>query len=114
PRFAQHCWVDAVREIAELDDGLLNLVPCGPEELRHLRRGIGLGGPLGKAKVVREREQLLLSTVVQVTLETAPLHIAPLDDPDARSAEFLELRPYLGLQLLVLDGEPRRRENLLK
>ena len=43
---------------------------------------------------------------MEVSLQSAPLAISTLDDADARRAQIFELRKHLGLQLLVLDGEP--------
>ena len=56
---------------------------------------------------------MLLSPVMEVALEPAPLGVASLDDPGARQAEILDLCARLGLEALVFESEPRRRRDLL-
>ena len=56
----------------------------------------------------------MLSPVVEVALEPAPLGIAGLDDASPRRAQVLQLGEHLGLEALVLDGEPCGRADLAR
>ena len=50
---------------------------------------------------------------MEVALEALPLGVAGGHDPRPRGAELAEPCPYLGLQPLVLEREPRGRRDLL-
>ena len=58
-----------------------------------------------------ERDEPLLSAVVEVALDPPPLGVGRGDDPGARRPHLGELRAHLGRQTLVLEHEPGRRAN---
>jgi hypothetical protein len=101
--------VDPVRELAKLGDGSAQLGLGLVEAPRELLILIGSKLPAQKAQREREPDQTLLSPVVEVALEPAPLDVARFDDASTGGAEILELRAHLGLEALVLEGEASRR-----
>src|SRR5215210_326359 len=68
---------------------------------------VGLRGRAGNPKVIGEGEQPLLRTVMKVAFKAPPGGVAGLHDPRTRDLQIVELRKHLGLELLVLDPEPR-------
>ena len=60
------------------------------------------------AELQRERDEPLLSAVVQVALQPAPLAHRHLDEPGPRRLELLDPRAELGLEALVLELQRRR------
>jgi hypothetical protein len=77
--------------------------------------GIWLGAKVSASQAKREREadELLLRSVVEISLEPSTLHVAALDDPRAGRAKVIQLGPRLGLQPLVLERKASRRGDLL-
>ena len=98
----------------KLREGRLSLFLRRRENRRQLRIAISVGSDAGPAQLVGEQEQTLLSAVVQVALEPAALGVAGVHDARTGGAELLELRSHLGLELLVLDGNAGRGQDLLQ
>ena len=94
-------------ELAQLGDRLLDLVLCARERVRVGR--VTTGGREPERE--RERDEPLLSAVVEVALESPPLGVGGGNEPDARCPHLRELRPHLGRQALVLEHEPCSRAN---
>jgi hypothetical protein len=84
--------VDAVGEVAKLAEGGLGFAGRCREKRCGLDVALGRCTCAVDAQVVSEGEQALLSTVVYVAFEPAPLGISRLDDARARYAEVVELR----------------------
>jgi hypothetical protein len=70
-----------VGELAQLVEGGRGLVAGGVQHPGELLVTIGGRAGAREAQVIRQRQQPLLRTVVEVALETAPLGVAGLDDP---------------------------------
>ena len=83
----------------------------GGVEHRRLTRIGGLGA--GETQFEGDGQQPLLRAVVQVALDPAAGVVRGPDDATADRPERLELVEYLGHQPLVVDGEPRRRPDLV-
>ena len=58
-----------------------------------------------------ERNEPLLSAVVQITLQPTALLVSGLHDPAPGLVYLRELQPHLDGQPTHLDGEPRRRDD---
>ncbi len=96
--------MDAARELAQLLERTLQLGRRGLEEP-------GRGGRIGvelaprHAELQRERDEPLLSAVVQVALQPAPLTHRHLDEPRSRRLELLDARAELGLEVVAQAGD---------
>ena len=106
--------VDAVRQLAQLLDGLLDILG---QLVQHLSRGRGIVGDdvPGQAQVHRHRHQVLLGAVVQVALHPAALRVAAGDDPGPGPAQLLGLPAQLvegGLEVGVELGVVEREAHL--
>ena len=105
PLLAEERRVDPAGELAQLGDRLLDLVLCARQHVRVGRVTTGSREPEREG----ERDEPLLSAVVEVALDSPPLGIGRGDEPDARRPHLRELRAHLGRQTLVLQHEPGRR-----
>jgi hypothetical protein len=90
--------VDAVRDLPQLVHGGTQTIGQQRQLAPDLVRGLGCHR-LDGAGLQRERDQTLLDTVVQVTLESPPRLVRGGDDPGPRSGQ-------LGAALGVRDGGP--------
>ena len=66
-------------EFAQLLDGVLNR---DAQSVEHLDGGLGIFSDdvLGETKIDGERDEVLLCSVVQISLDPAPLGVAARDD----------------------------------
>ena len=105
--------VDAVGQVAELLDGVLHRIA---ERVEHLGGRLGIVGEdvLGEAEVHRQRDEVLLGTVVEVALDLATLGVPGGDDAGTRGAqvlvgalEVLEALLQRGVELHVVEREAR-------
>ncbi len=97
--------VDPAGEGAQLTQARLELLARLREDALQRRGGIWCAGRTSQGEP--QRDQSLLCAVVEVTFEAASLLVGRLHDPASRGAHLVELRPELGGEALVLDGEPR-------
>jgi hypothetical protein len=98
--------VQALGQLPELGQRLLEFL-CRVAQGRGQFR-VAAGPGLGQAQRERQRQQALLRAVVQVPLDPLAFHVAGAQDPRPRGPDFLQLRPDLGLQPGLVDGQPRR------
>ena len=104
--------VDAVREVAELLHGFLEIEPDLVEHRLRLL-GIGVGDLAREAHTDRERDEVLLRAVVQVAFDAAPLGVGRLHDAGAGRAQLVGLAAHCverllerGVELHVVEREP--------
>src|SRR5919204_1774620 len=98
--------MDPAGELAELAQRQIELAP-GLLELLD-RAGVIGELPLQGDQLQRERDEALLSPVVEVALEAAPLALSGLDDAGARLPQLLHPRTQLRLQAAVLERDAGR------
>src|SRR5262245_26002322 len=101
PRIAQGDGVQAVRQLAQLVQGVLDLALGLLEAVVELGHDVAAGEPDRE----RERGELLLRAVVEVALEQPALGLARRRDIGARAAQVLELLLKPGLQALMVETE---------
>ncbi len=103
--------MDAPRELAQLGQRTRQPLRQPVDQ----RRDLGLvGNPaVQQAQLERERNELLLGTVVQVALDPPARRVGRLHDPQSRDAQLLQPRAQVGLQALVVDRQRRCRRSRL-
>ena len=92
--------MEAMRELAELAQRGGKLLLGRVENSRGL--GVRRRPESDEAKLQRDRDETLLSAVVQVALEPSALGIRCLDDACARSIQLEPARPELSPEPIVL------------
>jgi hypothetical protein len=106
--------MDAAGQLAQLLERLLELGARSVELAGDVR--IALHPRAQQAQAERERDQSLLSAVVQIALEATTRRVARLDDPGPGGPQLLDFRPQLGVEPLVLErqrgGRPDRADEL--
>jgi hypothetical protein len=99
--------MDAVRELAQLVDGGLELTHGSRDDALELRGPPGRKLPLLDEQVERQRNEPLLRAVVEVALDAPSLGIRRGGDPRTGLAHVDERRPQLRLEAHVLERERR-------
>ena len=107
PAVAEHCRVDAARQLAQLLERRVELGRGRREQL------LGLAGRSRQPgarhpQLQRHRHEPLLGSVVEVALEPAPLAECRVHPAPALVAQLLDLRPQLRVQALVLERQRGR------
>src|SRR6185437_3182965 len=90
PAVAEHRGMNAARELAQLLQGVGELLARGADDLRG-PRGIGVDPREREPERQGERDEALLSAVVQVPLEPSPRLVGGDDDARTRRTELLLL-----------------------
>jgi hypothetical protein len=103
----EHGWVQAARELAQLFERLLEVLPDALEH-RLTRERVVVQRLLGQPQVEGKGDEALLRTVMQVPLEAPSLGDACVDEPGARVPHFVEPGAQLRKETLVLEREPSR------
>ena len=101
---AKHRWVEAMGEVAELLQNLVELFADVVESLCDL----WIGDFAGQADSHAECDQVLLRSVMEVALDLSALGLACGQDACTRCAELRVRRLELGRQTTVLDGQQQR------
>ena len=102
----EHGWMDAPCQVAQLPQGLAQLLLGFGDELGGL--AVGDAGA-DELECETDAEQPLLSAVVEVAFEPATFVVSGADDARAGGAQLFELGTQLGVQAFVLEREPRGR-----
>ena len=97
--------MDALREVVQLRAGRPKLLL----DLGDLERGRPVDLPAGLLQQRRDTAKPPLCSLVELSPQTAPLHVRRVDDPAARGRKLEDPRAHLRLEAGVRDRQPRRR-----